>query len=74
MLVSRMFFTTFLLFCCFFTGEIFESAMTSFRKYCVNSTQLPVELHIVFRDLVEKHGKKNCLKDPVTQYFYGFIS
>ncbi|XP_045190308.2 ATP-dependent RNA helicase SUV3 homolog, mitochondrial-like [Mercenaria mercenaria] len=37
-------------------GTVYETALQSFRKYCIGSSQLPVELHIVFKDLVQDVG------------------
>lgn len=37
-------------------GKMFETALQSFRQYCYKSSQLPADLHIVFKDIAENAG------------------
>lgn len=39
--------------------RLFQDAYVSFRKFCIQSTVLPVDLHIVFSDIISGSGKKN---------------
>lgn len=39
-----------------FADVIFNSAMAGFRRYCIESTSLPADLHIVLSDIVQGAG------------------
>ena len=36
--------------------RLFQDAYVSFRKFCLQSTVLPVDLHIVFSDIISESG------------------
>jgi hypothetical protein len=35
---------------------MFETALQSFRQFCFKSAQLPVDMHIVFKDIAQNAG------------------
>ncbi|CAF4637864.1 unnamed protein product, partial [Rotaria sp. Silwood2] len=37
-------------------NRLFQDAYVSFRKFCIQSTVLPVDLHIVFSDIISESG------------------
>lgn len=39
--------------------RLFQDAYVSFRKFCIQSTVLPVDLHIVLSDIISGSGKRN---------------
>jgi hypothetical protein len=41
--------------------RLFQDAYVSFRKFCIQSTVLPVDLHIVLSDIIKKISD---LRDP----------
>ena len=36
--------------------RLFQKAFISFRQFCVDSTSLPVDLHIIFSDILQEYG------------------
>ena len=41
--------------------RLFQDAYVSFRKFCLQSTVLPVDLHIVFSDIISESGNIHAL-------------
>ena len=39
------------------SGKLFHQAFVEFRKFCLESEGLPVDLHIIFADILQNAGK-----------------
>jgi hypothetical protein len=46
--------------------RLFQDAYVSFRKFCLQSTVLPVDLHIVFSDIISESGNVLCSHPDLT--------
>lgn len=43
--------------------RLFQDAYVSFRKFCIQSTVLPVDLHIVLSDIISGSGRASSLRE-----------
>ena len=42
--------------------RLFQDAYVSFRKFCIQSTVLPVDLHIILSDIISGSGRRNSIR------------